>query len=155
MPPSEVLYSKSMEVVAVGAAAVGRMPIGILPAGTGSETRSGQQVAMMQKCGATVSVGFADYIKHLAYVAREQGLEPGRDIPIRMISGHMGREAVEMLSESWGGAAVFDWYGVGDTGAIAGQGRIGRGSTSMKMHSISKYVTSKPEHRLKTGNLAT
>ena len=27
-----------------------------------------------------------------------------------------------MLSDSWGGAEVFDWYGVGDTGAIAGQG---------------------------------
>ncbi|MDD9916405.1 MAG: phenylacetate--CoA ligase family protein [Rhodospirillaceae bacterium] len=93
-----------------------------LPAGTGSETRSVQQVAMMQDFGATVIVGFADYIKHLADVAREQGLEPGRDIPIRMISGHMGREAVEMLSESWGGVDVYDWYGVGDTGAIAGQG---------------------------------
>ena len=93
-----------------------------LPAGTGAETRSVQQVAMMQDFGATVIVGFADYIKYLADVAREQGLEPGRDIPIRMISGHMGREAVEVLSEWWGGGAVFDWYGVGDTGAIAGQG---------------------------------
>lgn len=93
-----------------------------LPAGTGSETRSVQQVAMMKEFGATVIVGFADYIKHLADVAREQGLEPGRDIPVRMISGHMGREAVESLSESWGGVEVYDWYGVGDTGAIAGEG---------------------------------
>ncbi|NKB59912.1 MAG: AMP-binding protein [Alphaproteobacteria bacterium] len=93
-----------------------------LPAGTGAETRSVQQVAMMKEFGATVLVGFADYIKHLADVAREQGLEPGRDIPIRMISGHMGREAVAALSESWGGADVFDWYGVGDTGSIAGEG---------------------------------
>ena len=93
-----------------------------LPAGTGAETRSVQQVSMMKEFGATVLVGFADYIKHLADVAREQGLEPGRDIPIRMISGHMGREAVEKLSESWGGADIFDWYGVGDTGAIAGDG---------------------------------
>ena len=93
-----------------------------LPAGTGTETRSVEQVAMMQNFGATVIVGFADYIKHLADVARDQGLEPGRDIPVRMISGHMGREATKMLSDSWGGAEVFDWYGVGDTGAIAGQG---------------------------------
>ena len=93
-----------------------------LPAGTGAETRSVQQVAMMKDFGATVIVGFADYIKHLADVAREQGLEPGRDIPVRMISGHMGREAVDMLSRRWGGAEIYDWYGVGDTGAIAGQG---------------------------------
>lgn len=93
-----------------------------LPAGTGTETRSVQQVTMMQDFGATVIVGFADYIKHLADVAREQGLEPGVDIPVRMISGHMGREAVDMLAASWGGAEIYDWYGVGDTGAIAGQG---------------------------------
>ncbi len=93
-----------------------------LPAGTGAETRSVQQVVMMKDFGATVIVGFADYIKHLADIAREQGLEPGRDIPVRMISGHMGREAVDLLSESWGGADIFDWYGVGDTGAIAGEG---------------------------------
>lgn len=93
-----------------------------LPAGTGAETRSVQQVSMMKDFGATVLVGFADYIKHLADVAREQGLEPGRDIPIRMISGHMGREAVDILSKSWGDVGVFDWYGVGDTGAIAGEG---------------------------------
>ena len=93
-----------------------------LPAGTGTETRSVQQVTMMRDFGATVIVGFADYIKHLADVAREQGLEPGVDIPVRMISGHMGREAVDMLSESWGGVDIYDWYGVGDTGAIAGQG---------------------------------
>ncbi len=93
-----------------------------LPAGTGTETRSVQQVTMMKAFGATVLVGFADYIKHLAGVAREQGLEPGRDIPVRMISGHMGREAVAALSKSWGGAAVYDWYGVGDTGSIAGEG---------------------------------
>ena len=98
-----------------------------LPAGTGSETRSVQQVAMMKDFGATVIVGFADYIKHLADVARDQGLEPGRDIPVRMISGHMGREAADTLSKAWGGADIFDWYGVGDTGAIAGEGPERRG----------------------------
>jgi len=93
-----------------------------LPAGTGIETRSVQQVAQMQDFGVTVLVGFADYIKHLAEVAREQGLEPGRDINIRMISGHMGREDNIALSQAWGGAKIYDWYGVGDTGLIAGEG---------------------------------
>ena len=91
-------------------------------AGTGVEMRSAQQVQLMRDMGATVIVGFADYIKKLADVAREQGLEPGRDIKVRMISGHLGRESRESLSASWGGVELFDWYGVGDTGAIAGQG---------------------------------
>ena len=93
-----------------------------LSAGTGVETRSAQQVALMRDFGATVMVGFADYIKKLAQVAREAGIEPGRDIPLRMISGHLGRESRSALSQAWGDVALFDWYGVGDTGAIAGEG---------------------------------
>ncbi len=91
-------------------------------AGTGIEMRSAQQVQLMKNMGATVIVGFADYIKKLADVAREQGLEPGRDIPVRMICGHLGRESRESLAAAWGGVQLYDWYGVGDTGAIAGQG---------------------------------
>tara|TARA_B100000959_G_scaffold76481_1_gene81216 strand:+ start:646 stop:2040 length:1395 start_codon:yes stop_codon:yes gene_type:complete len=93
-----------------------------LPAGTGVETRSAQQVNLMKDFGVTTLVGFADYIKRLADVAREEGLEPGGDIKIRMISGHMGREDNIALSKAWGGANIYDWYGVGDTGLIAGEG---------------------------------
>ncbi len=94
----------------------------MLTAGTGVETRSANQVSLMHAFKATVIVGFGDYIKKLSQVAREQGLEPGRDIPVRIISGHLGAESAQSMSEAWGGAQVFDWYGVGDTGAIAGQG---------------------------------
>ncbi|GGY38688.1 phenylacetate--CoA ligase family protein [Parvularcula lutaonensis] len=93
-----------------------------LSAGTGVETRSVRQVELMRDFGATVIVGFADYIKKLARVAAEQRIDPVNDLNIRMISGHLGREDKHALSESWGGAECFDWYGVGDTGCIAGEG---------------------------------
>ncbi len=93
-----------------------------LSAGTGAETRSQRQVELMREFRVTVLVGFADYLRKLAEVAREAGIEPGRDIPVRMISGHLGREDRRQLAEAWGGAELFDWYGVGDTGAIAGEG---------------------------------
>lgn len=93
-----------------------------LSAGTGVETRSAQQVALMKTFGVNVLVGFADYIKRLAEVAKEVGIEPGRDIRIDMISGHLGMEQRDVLSAAWGGAELFDWYGVGDTGAIAAEG---------------------------------
>jgi phenylacetate-CoA ligase len=93
-----------------------------LSAGTGVETRSAQQVRLMADFGATVIVGFGDYIRRLAEVARAEGLEPGRDLRIRAISGHIGAESRAAMSAAWGGAEVFDWYGVGDTGAIAGEG---------------------------------
>jgi phenylacetate-CoA ligase len=91
-------------------------------AGTGIETSSIKQVEFMRDFGATVIVGFADYIKRLAEVAQEQGLVPGRDIPLRMICGHLSKDARDALSNAWGGAELFDWYGVGDTGLIAAEG---------------------------------
>ncbi len=93
-----------------------------LSAGTGVETRSLQQVQIMRDFGVTAVVGFADYIKKLAEVAHESGIVPGRDIPVRVISGHLGRESREAISASWGDCEIYDWYGVGDTGLIAAEG---------------------------------
>lgn len=93
-----------------------------LSAGTGIETRSAVQVKLMADFGATVLVGFVDYIRKLADVAREEGFEPGRDIPVRMITGHLGMDDRSAVEKAWGGAKAFDWYGVGDTGTIAGEG---------------------------------
>lgn len=94
----------------------------LLTAGTGLETRSSTQVRLMRDFGATVLVGFADYLRKLSEVAIESGILPGTDIHLRMVSGHMGTDGRDALSRAWGGAEVFDWYGVGDTGAIAGEG---------------------------------
>jgi len=93
-----------------------------MSAGTGIETRSVQQVGLMRDFGATVIVGFADYLKRLAEVAEEEGIRIGEDINIRMISGQMGREDKALVSDLWGGAACYDWYGVGDTGVVAAEG---------------------------------
>ena len=90
----------------------------VLTAGTGLETPSAAQVDLMRRFGATVLVGFPDYLRRLADVAREHGVEPA----VRLISGHIGRDGRAALSEAWGGAEVFDWYGVADTGCIAAEG---------------------------------
>ncbi len=91
-------------------------------AGTGIETRSEQQLSLIKDFGATALVGFGDYLKYLAELAREQGLDPAADLNVRTLSGHMGAESHDTMSEAWGGAEVYDWYGVGDTGIIAGEG---------------------------------
>ena len=92
-----------------------------LPAGTGLETPSVQQVQLIQRFGATVLVGFVDYIKRLANVAKEEGIDPAA-LNIRMISGQIGQDDRDEVSAMWGGAEIFDWYGVGDTGIIASEG---------------------------------
>ena len=93
-----------------------------IPAGTGVETRSRTQVELMRDFGATVLVGFIDYLRHLADVAREMGIVPGRDIKIRMISGGFAQEPRALISDAWGGAETFDWYGIADTGIQAAEG---------------------------------
>ena len=92
-----------------------------LSAGTGKETRSVTQIELMRDMRVTVLVGFVDYIRQLAETARDIGFEPGRDLPIRLISGHVGLENRDRLSRAWGGAQMFDWYGVADTGPIASE----------------------------------
>lgn len=91
-----------------------------LSAGTGIETRSAQQVQLMADFGVTVLVGFVDYIRKLAETARDSGLL--EQMHIRMICGHLGTEDRAATEAAWGGAKAFDWYGVGDTGSIAGEG---------------------------------
>lgn len=93
-----------------------------LSAGTGVETPSARQVQLMRDYGVTVIVGFADYLRRLAEAAAEQGLAMGTDIRVRMISGQMGRENRAAIAALWGDAECYDWYGVGDTGIIAGEG---------------------------------
>jgi phenylacetate-CoA ligase len=93
-----------------------------LSAGTGIETRSATQVQLMADFNVSVLVGFVDYIRKLADVARECGLVPGEHIKVRMITGHLGTEDRSSVEQAWGGARAYDWYGVGDTGSIAGEG---------------------------------
>ncbi len=91
-----------------------------LSAGTGIETRSAAQVQLLADFGVTVMVGFVDYIRKLADVARDAGLI--EQINLKMIIGHLGTEDRASTEAAWGGAKAYDWYGVGDTGSIAGEG---------------------------------
>lgn len=91
-----------------------------LSAGTGIETRSVNQVNLMADFGVTVMVGFVDYIRKLAEVADAEQLFDR--IKLRMIIGHLGTEDRAATEAAWHGAKAYDWYGVGDTGTIAGEG---------------------------------
>ncbi len=91
-----------------------------LSAGTGIETRSINQVNLMADFGVTVMVGFVDYIRKLAEVAEAEKMFDR--IKLKMIIGHLGTEDRASTEAAWHGAKAYDWYGVGDTGSIAGEG---------------------------------
>ena len=92
----------------------------MLSAGTGIETRSERQIAVMRQFGVTVLIGFADYLRKLADIARESGDLP--HLRIRLIIGHLLEGGREPLEQAWGGARAFNWYGVADTGIVASEG---------------------------------
>jgi phenylacetate-CoA ligase len=91
-----------------------------LSAGTGIETRSINQVNLMADFGVTVMVGFVDYIRKLAEIAEAEKMFDR--INLKMIIGHLGTEDRASTEAAWHGAKAYDWYGVGDTGSIAGEG---------------------------------
>lgn len=91
-----------------------------LSAGTGIETRSIQQVNLMADFGVTCMVGFVDYVRKLGSVAEAEQLFDR--IKLKMIIGHLGTEDRKSTEDAWHGAKAYDWYGVGDTGVIAGEG---------------------------------
>lgn len=125
-----------------------------LSAGTGIETPSVRQVEIMRDFKVTVLVGFADYLKRLADVAEDQGCKEG--IHVRLISGQMGREDKAQISNLWGGAECFDWYGVGDTGVIAAEAADHDGLYVMEdAHYLEVLDTErgKPVHTGEVGNL--
>ena len=71
--------------------------------------------------GSVRDVADGTTIRQLAETARVMGVIPGQDLAVRAIFGHVGRESREVLSRVWGGAAIYDWYGVADTGPIAAE----------------------------------
>jgi phenylacetate-CoA ligase len=126
-----------------------------LSAGTGVETRSGQQVALMRDFGATVIVGFGGYIKRLSEVAHEEGMVPGEDIRIRMISGHMGAESHASMSAAWGGAEVLTGTAWATPGPLRAKGRTTRACMCRGTRSTWNCSTSKPARRWPRGTAAT
>ena len=79
------------------------------------------QVQLMADFGVTCDCGFCRlYVRKLAGTAEELGLFD--KINIRTIIGHLGTEDRQATEDAWHGAKAYDWYGVGDTGTIAGEG---------------------------------
>ena len=73
-----------------------------------------------------------------------------------MISGQIGRESRSDISAAWGGAEVYDWYGVGDTGLIATEAKDQDGMYVMEdahLAEICDIDTNEPIAGTEPGNL--
>lgn len=91
----------------------------VIPGGPG---QSEQRIRTMRHLGTTVLQAFTPYAEALGREVRDAGLEPGRDLRVRLliIGGEMRTsEAHRALSELWGGAAIRELYGVAEAGIMA------------------------------------
>ncbi|MBP1154026.1 MULTISPECIES: AMP-binding protein [unclassified Paenibacillus] len=88
----------------------------VLPASSGKTTPSGKQIQWIKQAGVTVLYGTASYIKHLADVAENEGIDlVSSSVRILLTAGEMVSDATSKEIEQLWGAKHFDFYGTVDT----------------------------------------
>ncbi|GAB6171668.1 phenylacetate--CoA ligase [Paradesulfitobacterium aromaticivorans] len=92
-----------------------------LTTGTGSATPTKQQIDLAKTWGSRAMCGFPDYIRYLASVAKEMGIDPRKDLNIRVIHTYLGNQDRSDIEEAFG-ANVYDNYGTHEmVGTPAGE----------------------------------
>lgn len=86
-----------------------------LTTGGGNATPTEMQIEMARQYGSQGLLGFPDYIRHIGERAVELGLDPSRDLDVRVISTMLGRQDRGYLEELFG-ARVYDSYGTSEVG---------------------------------------
>lgn len=91
----------------------------VVPGGPGM---TAMRVQVMREVGVTAIQAFTPYAETLGQYLREQGIDPRRDLKVRLliIGGELRTAtAKERLSELWGGAMIREVYGTGEAGLVA------------------------------------
>jgi phenylacetate-CoA ligase len=114
-------------------AAIRQIGAGVLPGGPGlSELR----LRTLKRVGVTVLQAFTPYAEELASKFSEQGIDPRRDLNLRLllIGGELrSADARERLQEGWGGPAIREFYGVSEIGMSAAECAAADGMHSSEM----------------------
>ncbi|MFM9969220.1 MAG: phenylacetate--CoA ligase family protein [Burkholderiales bacterium] len=86
--------------------------------GSGAQTPTRRQIEIMREWQVSHLQGFPAYLRHMAYVARDELALDVRDLKLKSIFTHLGVDSREDLQALWG-APVFDAYGTNECGAVA------------------------------------
>ncbi|MEE9198541.1 MAG: hypothetical protein V3U26_01955, partial [Dehalococcoidia bacterium] len=99
--------------------------LGCIPVTTsaGVVTRTHRALEIAQKWGVNVIIGFPEYLLHMAQVAREMGLEVGRDLKLKVIDS-FGKS--DLVRDAWG-CPAYDTYGMHEVQAISSECPFGGG----------------------------
>jgi len=88
----------------------------VLPASSGKTTPSLRQVSWIRQAGVTVLIGTPSYIRHLADVAMQEGIDPAATaVRIVVTAGEIASEEMRKEIEKLWNAECYDLYGTVDT----------------------------------------
>ena len=93
--------------------------LGCIPVTTsaGVVTRTTRALEIAQKWQVNALVGFPEYLIYMSQVAKDMGLEVGRDLPLKLIEC-FGKS--DLVREAWG-VPAYDTYGMHEVQAISSE----------------------------------
>jgi phenylacetate-CoA ligase len=93
---------------------------GAIPVATGSgaSTPTRRQLEIMREWGITFVLGFPAYLRHMAFVARDELHFDPRELGLKGLLVHLGVDSREVLEDLWG-APAYDCYGLHEVGGVA------------------------------------
>ncbi len=93
--------------------------LGCIPVTTsaGVVTRTTRALEIAQKWQVNALVGFPEYLLHMSQVARDMGLEVGRDLKLKLVEC-FGKS--DLVREAWG-VPAYDTYGMHEVQAISSE----------------------------------
>jgi phenylacetate-CoA ligase len=106
----------------------------VIPGGAGM---SKMHIEMMRWTRTTVVFGFATFLEYLGETARQMGLDPGKDLSLRLliITGEIRTDSTKRGLEETFGAEVREIYATADLGVVAAECHEGGG-----MHLNEDYM---------------
>ncbi len=99
--------------------------LGCIPVTTsaGVVTRTTRALEIAQKWQVNALVGFPEYLLHMSQVAKDMGLEVGKDLKLKLIEC-FGKS--DLVREAWG-VPAYDTYGMHEVQAISSECPYGGG----------------------------
>lgn len=88
--------------------------------GSGAQTPTRRQIEIMRAWKTRHLIGFPAYVRHVGMVMRDELKTDPRELRIKSLIVHLGREDRPSLEALWG-AHVYDTYGTNECGSLAAE----------------------------------
>ena len=127
--------------------------LGCIPVTTsaGVVTRTTRALEIAQKWQVNALVGFPEYLLHMSQVAKDMGLEVGKDLKLKLVEC-FGKS--DLVREAWG-VPAYDTYGMHEVQAISSECPYGGGHHIWEDAFIVEIVDPETYEPVEPGELGT